>query len=77
MSDETSRQVGVHTDARVELEDGRYAVYLDILMVDDAQGPAGLRSTRISDYPDEKTARVAAEWMERAARRVSDDPTGH
>ena len=77
MTDEGKRAIGVHTDSRVELEDGRYVVYLDILMVTEGQQPDGVRATRIADYDNEQSARVAAQWMERAARRQNSDPTGH
>lgn len=76
MGTDLPKPEGVHTDARVELESGRWVVYLDTLMVDEQKRPAGVRTSRISDYHTEKAARVAATWMERAARRRIDDPTG-
>lgn len=76
MTGDERRPIGVHTDARIELEQGRFVVYLDVLMVTAGGEPAGVHTTRINDYPNENAARIAAQWMERSARRQSDDPTG-
>lgn len=65
---------GVHTDARVEREQGRYVVYLDTILENRDGSPAGVRTTRINDYPTERLAAVAASWFERAARRENDRP---
>ncbi|MEM8709497.1 MAG: hypothetical protein AAGG01_00980 [Planctomycetota bacterium] len=77
MKEDERPPIGVHTDARIEEERGRFVVYLDTLMVTADGKPAGVRTTRINDYPDKNSASVAAKWMERSARRQSDDPTGH
>jgi hypothetical protein len=60
---------GVQTEARVEHERGRWAVYLDVFMVDDDGRPSGVQVRRIDDYPTRRQAEVAAAWMLRAARR--------
>lgn len=67
---------GVHTDSRIEQENGRFAVYLDILMEDTEGRPAGLQVKRIAEYPTRHKAEIAAQWFLRAARRRGPDPTG-
>ena len=61
--------IGVHSEARVEPENGRFAVYLDVLMVERDGSPAGMQVRRINDYPTRRQAEIAAQWMLRAARR--------
>lgn len=70
------KQHGVHSEARVEREAGRYVVYLDVFTVDAAGQPAGVLVKRISDHATEQKARVAAHWTQRIARKERPDPTG-
>ncbi|MEM1452008.1 MAG: hypothetical protein AAF957_13900 [Planctomycetota bacterium] len=65
---------GVHTDSRIEHEDGRYVVYLDVLMVDRSGMPSSVAEKRITDYATQRKAEIAASWMLRAARRSSRCP---
>lgn len=60
---------GVHSEARIAVEDGRHVVYLDVFLVEEQGRPAGVVSRRLSDYPTRAKAEVAARWFERAARR--------
>ena len=66
----------MHTDSRIEVEDGRYVVYLDVFMVDEMDRPTGVQSKRIAEYPRRRDAEIAASWMLRAARRTSRGQTG-
>ena len=61
--------IGVHSEARVEPERGRFAVYLDVYMVEQDGEPAGVQVRRITDYPTRREAEIAANWMLKAARR--------
>lgn len=56
--------------AEVLLEDGAWTVYLEVWFVD------GVERRRISSYPSEKKARIAARWIAWAARREITPPTG-
>ncbi|MEM9800966.1 MAG: hypothetical protein AAGA20_11620 [Planctomycetota bacterium] len=67
---------GTHTEARVEREDGRFVVYLDVFMTDASGAPTRVATKRIADYSSASKADVAATWMLRAARRQASDPTG-
>ena len=60
---------GVHSEARIELERGRFVVYLDVYMVDADGAPSGVQVRRITDYATRRQAEVAADWMLRGARR--------
>ncbi len=53
------------------MERGRWAVYLDVTMWDEAGRSDPLRAIRrrITDYSTRSQAEVAAKWMERAAER--------
>lgn len=62
--------VGVHSEARVESERGRFAVYLDVYMAEGDGAPSGVQVRRIADYPTRRQAEVAATWILKAARRT-------
>lgn len=66
----------MHTESRIEVEDGRYVVYLDVFMVDERDRPIGVESKRIAEYPRKRDAEIAASWMLRAARRNPRGQTG-
>lgn len=71
------RDRGVHTESRIELERGRFVVYLDVFMADERGRLDRVEHKRIDEYPTRRAAEIAAEWMVRAARRKTDGPTGH
>ncbi len=64
-----AQERGDYSEARVEHEDGRWAVYLDVWLVDADHQAARVDSKRIADYPPRAKADVAARWIERGARR--------
>lgn len=56
--------------SRIELEHGRYAVYLDVSFWEPTPaGPLQTLARRIGDYPTRRQAEVAARWMLAAADR--------
>ena len=65
--------------ARVELENGRWVVYLNVQswQPNDERHPIANNWKRINDYSTEKDAKVAASWYERSANRTIRPPTGH
>jgi hypothetical protein len=72
MSDEwvPVEQEVIGLSTRVAHEAGRYVVYLDVVLAN------GSVTHRVSDWPDEKRAKVAADIVERNAGRRIDPPTG-
>ncbi|MDJ0753896.1 MAG: hypothetical protein QNJ45_10285 [Ardenticatenaceae bacterium] len=69
------------TFVRTEIlkENGRWAVYLEVDFYEpDADGDQKFQTVRhrIQDYPKERLARIAAEWIRRAAERDIPDPPG-
>ena len=64
--------------ARVELENGRWVVYLNVQSWEPDQDghPVTNNWKRINDYSNERDARVAASWYERSANRATRPPTG-
>ena len=67
---------GVHSEARIEHEQGRYVVYLDVYMVNAKGEPSGVVSRRIQEHATRRKAEIAARWIERAARRDTPPSTG-
>lgn len=66
--------------SRIELEKGRWVVYLDVTIWDEASrsNPLQVIRRRIADYSTPSQAEVAAKWMERAAERdLPHPPLGH
>lgn len=61
---------------RIEPEQGRWAVYLDITMWDETNrsNPLHTIRRRVRDYATREQAEVAAKWMERAAERELPQP---
>lgn len=57
--------------SRIELERGRWVVYLDVTMWDEGgqSDPLQVVRRRIADYSTQSQAKVAAKWMERVAER--------
>lgn len=57
--------------SRIELEKGRWVVYLDVTVWDEAGRSSPLQVTRrrIADYSTRSQAEVAAKWMERSTER--------
>ena len=72
---------GFDTETYVIEENGRFAVYLDVAMVnEDPADPAPfhVRRHRIRDYATAQEAEVASRWIRRgAARTLPHPPTGH
>ena len=64
--------------ARVQLENGRWVVYLNVQSwdPDDDEHPIANNWKRINDYSTEQDARVAASWYEKSANRAHRPPTG-
>ena len=54
---------------RIEFEQGRFVVYLDLIFVDRAGRLQSAEAKRINDYPTRAKAEIAARWIERAATR--------
>jgi hypothetical protein len=72
MSDEwipIEREV-IAVSTRVEQEFGRFVVYLDVVLAN------GSVTHKVSDWPDEKRAKLAADIVERNAGRRIDPPLG-
>ena len=62
---------------RVEKQDGRWVVYLNVQSWEpDQTGPIANNWKRINDYSSESEANVAATWYGRSANRTMDPPTG-
>jgi hypothetical protein len=68
-SDRARREHSEWVEPRVEVDGSRFAVWIDVYLVDGHGRPTRLESRRIADYPNERLARVAAEWMRRGAQR--------
>ena len=62
---------------RVENENGRWVVYLNVPSWDqDDENPITNDWKKINDYSTEKEANVAASWFERSANKTIRPPTG-
>lgn len=62
---------------RVEKEDGRWVVYLNVpSWNEDEENPITNHWKKINDYSTESEAKVAASWFERSANKTIRPPTG-
>jgi hypothetical protein len=64
--------------ARVELENGRWVVYLNVQSWEPSEGehPVANNWKRINDYSTQQQADTAASWFEKSANRTFRPPNG-
>lgn len=75
---EPKKFVPLEAIARVELDCGRWVVYLNVQswQPNENDYPVVNNWKRINDYSTEQEAKVAATWFEKSANRTIRPPTG-
>ena len=76
--EQSKKFVPLDAIARVEKENGRWVVYLNVQSWEpsEEEHPVANNWKRINDYSTEQEAKVAASWYEKSANRTIRPPMG-